>query len=238
MFLIDYVKPEDAQETIADFYGLFPPQMGVPHTIQIYSASPELLERQGEFLKYFISHPNMDFPVLAAIRYLGAKHFNLKYCTRVNAGLLKSTGVTNDELKKLATNPDVIFEEKDTALLLFVIKSLKDPEAVDQSDIDEARAVGWADSDLFDATALAAQMSSVGHLFKTFTKEHSEGRSVVLGLLSHSLLSTLAPASLVRYKFSNNNFQLSNKRGFSWRSYSALPKNRELPEKMARWTSG
>lgn len=170
MFLIDYVKPEKAQETIAEVYGLFPKHVGVPHSLQIYSASPEMLERQGEIIKYFFSHPNMEFPVQAAIRFLGASHFGHEYCIGLNAGLLEAAGVSDAELKQLATNPESVFEEKDAALLRFVAKALKDPQAIGESDIEEARKAGWTDTDLFDAMAQAAQMSAAGTIFKTFSK--------------------------------------------------------------------
>jgi len=170
MFLIDYVEPEKAEGKIAETYGMFPKRIGVPASLQVFSASPGLLERQSEIIKYFFRHPNMEFQVLAAIRFLGASHFKHEYCVGLNSRILKMAGVKEDELTQLADNPACVFEEKEAALLTFVIKSLKDPSAIGVSEVQEARNAGWTDTDLFDAMAQAAQMSAAGIIYKTFLK--------------------------------------------------------------------
>lgn len=170
MFLINHVTPEKAEGAVAEVYSMFPPERGVPHSLQIFSASPEMLTRQAEIIKYVSAHPNIDFPVGAAIRFLAASHFGHDYCINLNGDMLKATGVTDEQLAQLAENPSCVFEDKDAALLTFVIKAVATPTEVGQKDVDAARNAGWTDADLFDAVAMGAMMSAAGVVYKTFLK--------------------------------------------------------------------
>lgn len=170
MFLIDYVAPEKAKGTVKDIYAMFPENIGVPESIQIFSANPVLLERQAESIKYFMGQEALSYPLLAAIRFVAAKDFGHPYCTELNKKMLLAAGLSEEEVNKLGDDPSIGFDENEAALLTFVLKSIKEPDATNQKDIDALRNLGWSDTSIFDAMAQATQMAAAGVLYRTFKK--------------------------------------------------------------------
>jgi len=170
MFMIDYVTPEKAEGAVAEVYSFFPKEMGVPASVQIISASPALLKTQGEAIKYFSAgQEELSFHLLAAVRFIAATHFCHDYCTMLNAGILKSAGLNEEEVNSLRENPAAGFEEKEAALLAFVTRALDAPASVGQADIDALRELGWSDRAMFDAMAQAGQMAWASIVFRTFS---------------------------------------------------------------------
>ncbi len=170
MFTINYSTPENAKGKVAKAYSVFPEQIGVPAPIQIFSASPQLLANKMHDLKYFMGHEELNHPLLAAIRFIAASHFNYDYCITFNAKLLKSIGLTDDEVSQLPSAPEAIFDESEAAILRFVSQSLDAPENIGENDIATLRNHGWTDVAIFDALAQAANIMSTGFILSTFTK--------------------------------------------------------------------
>lgn len=170
MFLLDNVSPDTAKGLIAEVYGIFPKSMGVPDSVQLYSTSPQLLRCQGEIVKHFISQEELDFHLLAAIRYLAAEHYCHPYCLNLNSTLLQRSGMNSGDLAQLKDSPKNFFEPKEAALLQLVLDALNSPEEIDQSRVDELEAMGWSHTAIFDAVAQVSQMGAASLLFRTFTK--------------------------------------------------------------------
>lgn len=170
MFLTNYISPENAEGTVAELYGIFPEQIGIPAPLQAYSTSPELMLKQGEILKYFGGHDELEFPVLAAIRFIAASHFNYDYCMGFNRNILRKTGLDDTEIDGLTVDPSTVFEEKESVLLSFVAKAIKTPSDIDQEDVDGVRQMGWTDKAIFDAVAHGGIMASTGIIYNTFKK--------------------------------------------------------------------
>ena len=59
-------------------------------------------------------------------------------------------------------------EEKEQAMLSFVIKAVKSPDAVEQQDMDKLHDLGWTDRDILDALAHGTNMVGSSILMKTF----------------------------------------------------------------------
>lgn len=169
MFKLNYVKPEDAQGKIKETYSIFPPEMGVPVPLQMYSVSPALIQTQIDSLKYFMHHPNLPFPLLAAIRVMSANELCYDYCADLNAGLLQKVGMSESEIESLLGDmSDVPFEENEVALLKLVQKVIKDPKSVSESDVQSCRDVGWTDSDIYDAAYHGCVLAIPSRLFSAF----------------------------------------------------------------------
>lgn len=170
MFLINYVTPDKAEGSIADVYNFFPKEMGVPESLQIFSANPKLLELQGEIIKYYVGEDELSFHLLAAIRFIAANHYCHDYCTLLNANMLKASGLTEEEVQRLMEDPTAGFEKEEAALISFVAKSLESPTTINEEDIAVLRNYGWSDKAIFAAIGQAAQMSSASLIYKTFKK--------------------------------------------------------------------
>ena len=59
------------------------------------------------------------------------------------------------------------------AMVAFVMKAVKTPDAVEQQDMDELHAQGWADSDIMDALAHGTNMIASSILMKTFKMDQA-----------------------------------------------------------------
>jgi len=92
-----------------------------------------------------------------------------EYCVDFNSGILQMLANVNDEqLKNLKSDPkQAPLNDKDKAMLLFVLKAVKTPDSVEQKDVDTLRKLGWTDQDLLEATHHGADNVRHGILFKT-----------------------------------------------------------------------
>ena len=171
MFMINYITPEKAEGAIKEIYGMFPKEVGVPQPLQLYSASPAYLKRQMTIIKYFTQNSSFDFPLLAALRYVGASTTCFDQCSLFNKKLLLSLGLTENEITTLGIVPSETFEDKDAALITLAAKAVNNPDSVTKEDLDAASAHGWSDQEVFEGVAYAAQMSTVGIVFRTFANK-------------------------------------------------------------------
>jgi hypothetical protein len=171
MFLLEYVSPEKAVSPVDEIYSFFPKEIGPPHPLQLMSASPGFLACQFEFIKYFTSHEKLSFPLLAAIRYMAANDCDYEYCIQFNQKILMAAGANEHALEAIKDDPDEApLEDNERAMLKFVSKAVKTPEAVVQSDVEALHNIGWEDSDILDAVAHGAFMRGHSTMMKAFLK--------------------------------------------------------------------
>jgi uncharacterized peroxidase-related enzyme len=174
MSIIATVTPQQATGRVAEVYGQMEQVLGrVSNAFQLYSASPEMLEMQWQYLGYYFQHPTLGFPLLASIRMLVSQENDCPYCIGMNAAMLiQRAGFTVEQIAAAKANPaDTPLPEKDKALLLFVLKSTRTPKSVTASDLDALRSLGWTDRDIFDAVTHGARNVAVDILFNTFKIE-------------------------------------------------------------------
>jgi hypothetical protein len=170
MALIQTVVPENAEGEVKEIYTILQNAIGViPTPMLLASASPGLIKMQWEGLQYFTTHPKLTFPLLSTIRYLVAEEYDYAYCTSFNKELLKKQGVPEEDIEKLTRDPEKApLEDKDRALVAFVMKAIKTPDAVAQADMDRLHALGWSDSDIVDAVFHGVSMIGSSILMKAF----------------------------------------------------------------------
>jgi hypothetical protein len=170
MSLITMVSPETAEGQIAQAYKPFLDAIGVvPKPLEMMSVSPGLLKIQAETIGYFMQHPALGLPLLTFIRLLVSVAYDYEYCIGFNSGLLKSQGISEDLLSSVKTDPSQApLEEKDKAMLLFVLKAVKTPEAVEQNDVKGLLEMGWSEKDIFDAVYHGMGMIGPSKMFKAF----------------------------------------------------------------------
>ncbi|MCP4667641.1 MAG: hypothetical protein GY849_14900 [Deltaproteobacteria bacterium] len=172
MFILNHVKPEEATGKVAEAYSVFPKGIPVPEPLILMSASPELTHLQSGVIRHFMTHEKLDMGLLAMIRYLVASEHNYQFCINLNGGILKMAGEMSDsDLKALKDNPgEAQLEESQKALLLFVLKVVRTPDEVQESDVDALRELGWSDQDIFEAAFHGASMIGASKLYRAFTK--------------------------------------------------------------------
>lgn len=174
MPLISTVTPTEATSKVADIYHQIEQTFGrIPNAIQLFSSSPELLERTWEELGYYMQHPKLSMPLLATIRMLISQENQCDYCIGFNAGLLINMfGQTQEQVMATQQDPNQApLEEKEKAMLFFVLKSVKTPQAITEQDVQALVALGWEHADILDATAHGARHVAIDILFNTFKVE-------------------------------------------------------------------
>ncbi|KIX13745.1 carboxymuconolactone decarboxylase family protein [Dethiosulfatarculus sandiegensis] len=170
MALIKTATPENASDEIKEQYSIFEPLGFVPAPFQLFSASPFLLDLRKQGIIYGMDHPTLSAGLTALIRLLIADDQDYYYCISANKQILSMFGFADeDEAAKAVADPaSAPLNEKDKAMLLFVLKAVRTPDEVQQEDVDHLRRLGWSDQDIFEATAHGAGMVSDGILFKAF----------------------------------------------------------------------
>jgi len=170
MFLLDYVSPDKALGEIEEIYNLFPEEMGPPKPLQLMSSSPGFLHCQLDIMKYFSNHQKLSFILLTAIRYLAANEFDHKSCIDFNQLILLASGATEQEVETVKSDPDKApLDEHERAMLKFVMKVIRTPEAVKKDDVKTLHNLGWKDSEILDAAAHGTFMCGHATLMKAFS---------------------------------------------------------------------
>jgi len=162
--------PETAEGPVKEAYEAFQKHIGtIPRPMELLSASPGLFELQHKRIQYYSKHPTLSFPLLAHIRYLSAHNLNYSFCMDFNKMMLKKQGLTDKDIKKAESDPaNALLEENETALLCFVIKSIKDPSSVTDDEFTELRNLGWTDRDMVDALSQGVSMIDHSIMMQVF----------------------------------------------------------------------
>lgn len=174
MPIISTVAPSEATGKVADTYHQIEQAFGsIPNAIQLFSASPELLARKWEEVDYYMQHPKLSMPLLTTIRMLISQQSQCDYCIDFNAGLLiNMCGQTLEQVKATQQDPNQApLEEKEKAMLVFVLKSIKNSLEITEQDVQALVALGWEHADILEATAHGARHVAIDILFNTFKIE-------------------------------------------------------------------
>ena len=173
MALIKTTPPDEAEGKLAELYKETEAFFGaVPNNVRMYGVSPEILENQLGFIGYYMQHPTLTMPVLAMIRMLTAESMNSPYCVGMNKMLLTRAGLTPEQIEEAKIDLEKVpLQEKEKAMILFVLKVVKDPKGVTPSELDGLRGLGWSDRDIFDAVVHGARAVGTNIIFDAFKIE-------------------------------------------------------------------
>ena len=175
MSLIQTVEPDKAEGQVKEIYDFMQQNAGViPAPLQLASASPQMLDMVWQSIQYYSQHPNLGFGLLSSIRYLVAQQYNYAFCTDFNRNMLKMQGLSDEDIDKMEKDPlQAPLDDKDRAMVSFVMKAVKTPDAVKKEDIDNLHGQGWNDSDIMDALAHGTNMIGSRILMKTFKMDQT-----------------------------------------------------------------
>ncbi len=170
MALIKLIEKEEATGRIAEIYDTMMNTMGfIPEAFKIFSPSEYVLEKQFANLGYFMRHKTLGGKLLAFIRLLVSDQEECVYCVGMNSGILLQYGVLPDSLAEIKLNPaKAPLEDNELALLLFVLKVVKNSNSITQDDVNILKSHGWSDSDIMDATYHGTSQVGSDKLFNAF----------------------------------------------------------------------
>ena len=175
MALIQTVSPENAQGDAKEIYDTMQKNIGmIPAPMQLASASPWLMKIMWQSVQYYTQHPNLSFGLLSTIRYLVAQQYDYAFCTSFNKNFLMMQGMSEEDIQKVVEDPlQAPLEDKDRAMLAFVMKAIKTPDAVAEEDMKQLRDLGWTDTDILDALTHGTNMIGSSILMKAFKMDQT-----------------------------------------------------------------
>ena len=170
MALINTVSPEKAEGKMKEAYDSFMKNIGIiPKPLEMTSASPAIFANQLQRIQYYNDHPTLSFALLSHIRYLVAHNLNYSFCMDFNKLMLKKQGLEDADIHKMEADPtQSLLEEKDSAMLAFVVKAVKAPSSVEADEINRLKEMGWEDRDLVDALAHGVNMIDHSIMMEVF----------------------------------------------------------------------
>ena len=176
MPLIQTISPEEATGEVAKLYKVIE-AMGrtVGNNAQLLSISPELLRQQMDFIKFYMNHPTLSMPLLAAIRIMVSSGEECQFCIDYNTGMLINMAEwTFDQVTEMRKDPKSSnLPERELAMLLLAIKAVRIAHSVNADDLNKLREMGWSDSDILDAVSHATRMLATDIIFNTFKIENN-----------------------------------------------------------------
>ena len=175
MALIQTVEPDKAEGKVKEIYDFMQKNAGViPAPLQLASASPQMLDMVWQSIQYYTQHPNLGFGLLSSIRYLVAQQYDYAFCTGFNRKMLNMQGLTDEDIEKMEKDPlQAPLDDKDRAMVAFVMKAIKTPDAVEKQDVEQLHDLGWTDSDIMDAMAHGTNMIASSILMKAFKMDQT-----------------------------------------------------------------
>lgn len=156
MAFIDVVPEEEADGPVADMYGRLRDALGyVPNYGKVFSHRPELFaawSRLNTTIKDAMDPRVYELATLAA-----AAHRRSSYCVLAHGEKLLGLGSSPEEVRDLVERGDTAaLSDKERAVVEFARKVASDPVAIDAADVDDLRAVGLDEAEIFDVAAAAA----------------------------------------------------------------------------------
>lgn len=171
MRLLKTVSPEKAEGETKECYSVIPEGFEIPDPLVTFSASPGWLKLQTDMIRYYVKQANLSYDLLTHIRYVAAVEFDFAYCDDFNAKLLTEMGLSEEDMAALARDPGKAkLDEREKAMLMFVVKALKSPDEVTGEDVDSLREMGWTDRDIFDAVHHGATLAGVAVTYFAFNR--------------------------------------------------------------------
>lgn len=176
MTSLQTVPPEKAEGKVAELYQQVSNTLGfIPNAMHLYSASPVAMERQWDYLGYYMQHPKLSNLLLALIRLLVSVDKGCDYCVNLNTGILLQNGLSMDDVQAVkadtTTNP---LDAAENSLLQFVLKATQNANAVSAEEVQAMRDLGFSETDIFDAVHHGANMVATEILFDTFNLENDQ----------------------------------------------------------------
>ena len=174
MSLLSKVELNEATGKTAEIYQQAEQMMGyVPNALKMHSINPAMLEHLWEYMGTVMDHPTLSGELFTCIRMLVSVRYDCQYCIHMNESMLMNmSGYTAEQIAAIKQDPaSAPLLEKEKALLDYVIRAVRDSNAVDERDVDKLRAHGCTDLEIYDALRHGANQVMGDILLNAFKVE-------------------------------------------------------------------
>lgn len=168
------IPPTGEETRVAGVLSAIEQRLGfVPDGLRLYTLSPPLLENFVGNVAYFNGGGSGLRPLLTAmIRYLVSWQSQCRFCIDMNEGFLVNMGLQLEEVRATRAHPEVApLPANEVTLLQLALKSVEHAGALTAADVENARAKGWSDRDIFDAVVQAANNRAFNYVLRAFNVE-------------------------------------------------------------------
>ncbi len=169
------VELAQANGKVAALYEQMQQQIGfIPNAFQLYSINPAMLEENWKYIGHYIQHPSLPAKLMSIIRLLVSVDPQCEYCININSHLLNNDlGMSTEQIAGMIEDPaEAPLDDKEKALLLYVIRTTADSNASSQADIDMLRQKGYTDLEIFDALHHGARQVTADIMLNAFKVEN------------------------------------------------------------------
>jgi uncharacterized peroxidase-related enzyme len=155
---IDPVSSESAEGLTAQIYEDTESDLGfVPDYVKVFSHHPEAFNAWERLVTDL--YEGMDRRRCELATFAAARAMKSTACAIAHGRTLRSRFFTADEVIQIVNDHHHAgLDQSDVAVMDFAEKAANDPTAIAQTDVDDLRALGLSDRDIFDvAYAVAAR---------------------------------------------------------------------------------
>ena len=171
MSLLKVATIEEAEGEVKEIFQEIEATFGMlPEGISFWSLNPKALKAQWESIKAVFSKDEDSQKMHTIIRYLVSEKNHCEYCVGLNGAMLMNMfSMSEEELKALGNNLESAnLTPKNQALLELAMSAIVEPKAVNNDKLQELRAMGISEEEMFNIVLSASQMLVVNTLFDTF----------------------------------------------------------------------
>ncbi len=161
MSLISTIEPQQAEGSVARIYNEVQEMFGyVPNGLKLDSINPQQMEQHWSGILATLNHPTLSQTFFTCVRYLVSEAQRCEYCIGINAGMLINMhGVDPEVVSGMAADPTLApLDEKEKALLQFVLRMTEDSTTSSPEDIEALKEAGCSEREIYDGVSSAAQM--------------------------------------------------------------------------------
>jgi hypothetical protein len=143
-----------------------------PHFEMFARVNPTRFKMFLEEITYVTTHPHINPDFFAFLRFFVASQNQFTYCIKFNHALLLSKGYGEEQLSMLKTSShNLPLDDKHQSLFKEVIIALDEPSNFTASTLENLKALGWSDADIYDAVDHGAFLFKFSKIIRAYSKE-------------------------------------------------------------------
>ncbi|MDD5161098.1 MAG: hypothetical protein PHI47_13690 [Sulfuricurvum sp.] len=171
MGLLNTVDENTATGVLKEVYTEIKSMFGeVPDGLKMWSFNPEALQSYWSDIKKGFAKDSETQKFETILRYIIAEAEACETCIGFNAGMLINMfGMTQDELLLITKEPTLApLNDNHKALLLFALKVVRQSKEVSSEDIENLKALGISETEIFDIAYTVTHMVMSDTLLNAF----------------------------------------------------------------------
>jgi uncharacterized peroxidase-related enzyme len=156
MAFISTVPEAEARGAVAEMYTASQKNMGyLPNYTQLFSHRPDVMTAWSALLSAVRSQ--MDTRRYELVTLAAARTLSSSYCMLAHASVLKNQGIFSDnELAAIAQDfSTAVLTPAEQTMMAYAEKVVRDATQITQEDINQLKAHGFSDDEIFDITTTA-----------------------------------------------------------------------------------